>query len=421
MKSKSTVAICGAGIAGVATAYYLLQKEKDFDVILIDKHQPLSFTTSKSGENFRNYWPQECMQEFISHSIELMTQLRNEFGNDSFDMVYSGYNFISHDRKQPIFGIKDEMSFEGELETNIDPDSIQNEYPYLDSTIQKIVSIKNAGNIDVYDLGSLMLCEVYKKKAQLINGEILSIAKRKSGFEILLNSKESINADKVVIAAGPFMNNIAGMMDLEFPIFNTLQRKVIIPDPKNIIPKSMPFSIYSDAQYLDWSPEEMDFFSSEKKCRWLLDEFPGGLHIKPVYEGIKMGWAFHTKRVFPDWEQSKSDLFPQVVLKGASRFIPRMIEYENDIPAPLIEYAGYYTRTKENWPLIGPAKLKNVYVVGALAGYGTMSACAAGELCAEYVIGKSELPSYAKYFNPNRYQVPEMIKSMEQLQSDGQL
>ena len=59
MQANNTIVICGSGIAGVATAYYLLQERKDIKVILIDKNQPLSFTTSKSGENFRDYWPQK--------------------------------------------------------------------------------------------------------------------------------------------------------------------------------------------------------------------------------------------------------------------------------------------------------------------------------------------------------------------------
>lgn len=55
MQTKNdTIIICGAGIAGIATAYYLGKSNDQLNIILIDKNQPLSFTTSKSGENFRN-------------------------------------------------------------------------------------------------------------------------------------------------------------------------------------------------------------------------------------------------------------------------------------------------------------------------------------------------------------------------------
>ena len=63
LKNNKTIAICGAGIAGVAAAYYLSKENKNWKIILIDKNQPMSFTTSKSGENFRDYWPHKCMEQ----------------------------------------------------------------------------------------------------------------------------------------------------------------------------------------------------------------------------------------------------------------------------------------------------------------------------------------------------------------------
>jgi glycine/D-amino acid oxidase-like deaminating enzyme len=421
MSVKNTIAICGAGIAGVATAYYILKLRKDCKVILIDKNQPLSFTTSKSGENFRDYWPEKNMRQFVSDSIELMKELRAEYGEESFEMKNSGYNFISHNIDNPIFGSGDKENSTSYLEEFTNTAAIQKDFPYLDKKIEKVVRIKNAGKIDVYDLGTLLLREAKKMGIVQVEGEILNIEKNESKFKVLLDSKKSIDADKVVIATGPFLNTIAKMLGLEFPISNTLQRKFIIPYPNNVIPKNMPFTIYADPQYLDWSTEEKEFFASDEKYKWLLNKFPGGLHIKPETEGIKLGWAFQTEKSEPSFEIPSFEFFPQVVLKGASRFIPELSNYENNIPTPLIEYAGYYTRTKENWPLIGQTEIDNVFVVGALAGYGTMSACAAGKLCANYILGENELPSYAKYFHPSRYKNEAIQREMSELDSDGQL
>ena len=421
MSANNTIAICGAGIAGVATAYFLLKERKDCKVILIDKNQPLSFTTSKSGENFRDYWPEKNMRQFVGDSIQLMKELRAEFGDDSFEMKNSGYNFISHDADNPIFGSGNKDGSADYLEEITSAQVIQNNFPYLDKKIEKVVKIKNAGKIDVYDLGNLLLREAKKMGLVQVEGEILNMEKKDSKFKVLLDSKKSIDVDKVVIATGPFLNTIAKMFGFQFPISNTLQRKFIIPDPNNIIPKNMPFTIYADTQFLDWSTEEKEFFASDKKYRWLLNKFPGGLHIKPETEGIKLGWAFQTEKSSPTWETPSFEFFPQVVLKGASRFIPELSKYENNIPTPLIEYAGYYTRTNENWPLIGNTEVDGVFVVGALAGYGTMSACAAGKLCANYILGENELPTYAKYFHPSRYENEAIRKEMSLLDSDGQL
>lgn len=420
-RNNNTIVICGAGIAGIATAYYLLKTNPKLNIVLLDKNQPLSFTTSRSGENFRDFWPQKCMREFASDSIKLMKQLRELHGQDAFKMSFSGYNFISKNKDKPIFSTPSESLTHQYYKEISDPTTIGNQYPYLSEEVEKIVSITNAGHIDVYAMGSLMLSEAKKLGAIQVEGEIKAIQKNGTSFEIILQSQRKIDAETLVIASGPFINHVANMVGLQLPIENTLQRKFIIPDPKKLIPRDMPFSIYADAQYLNWSKEEKEFFASEEKYNWLLNEFPGGLHIKPEGEGIKLGWAFNTNNELPQWETPFSDIFPQVVLKGASSFIPQLIEYENNIPTPITEYAGYYTRTKENWPLIGPTKIPNVYVIGALSGYGTMTACAAGQLCSKYILNDQELPDYAPYFHPNKYQNPAIVKEINAIKSDGQL
>lgn len=418
---NSTIVICGAGIAGIATAYYLIKTNPVLNIVLLDKNQPLSFTTSRSGENFRDFWPQQCMREFASDSIQLMKELREEHGQDSFKMSFTGYNFISKSKDKPIFSTSSESLAHQFYEEIIDPTTIRNEHPYLSEDIEKVVSIKNAGNIDVYAMGSLMLREAKKLGVVQLEGEIKTIQKTKASYEIILDSTKTIVADTMVIASGPFINHVANMVGLQLPIENTLQRKFIIPDPKKLIPRDMPFTIFADAQYLNWSNQEKEFFASEEKYNWLLGEFPGGLHIKPEGEGIKLGWAFNTNNELPQWETPFSDFFPQVVLKGASSFIPLLSAYENDIPTPITEYAGYYTRTKENWPLIGPTEIPNVFVIGALSGYGTMTACAAGQLCSKYILNQSELPDYAPYFHPNKYQNSAIVKEINAIKSDGQL
>lgn len=420
MTKSPKIVICGAGIAGIAVAYYLLQQDESLDITLIDKNQPLAFTSSNSGENFRDYWPHPSMKALSSRSIDLMTKLRKEHGEEAFKMEFSGYHFVSHDAAKPIFTDDSSPAFRKRNLVETNPQTIQKNHPYLDAAIQKSVFIKNAGNVDSISMANLMLKTAKTKEAKVIEGEIVGVIKNEKGCTINLASNQAVKADQVIIAAGPFINHLANMMGLDFPVWNTFQRKFIVPDPKGIVPPDMPFTIYSDGQYLDWSKEELAFLQSEKDLQWMTKEFPGAIHIKPESGRIKLGWAFSKERVEPKWTFTKSDYFPQVVLKGASRFIPDLAAYAEEMPSPLIEYGGYYTRTKENWPLIGATEIENVYVIGALAGFGTMTACAAGELCAKELLGTS-LPWYAPYFSPKRYDDSVMKKEMNSLDVDGQL
>ena len=54
---RADVIICGAGIAGVAAAYTLAVHHGIHDVLLVDERAPLTLTSDKSSEGYRNWWP----------------------------------------------------------------------------------------------------------------------------------------------------------------------------------------------------------------------------------------------------------------------------------------------------------------------------------------------------------------------------
>jgi glycine/D-amino acid oxidase-like deaminating enzyme len=183
----------------------------------------------------------------------------------------------------------------------------------------------------------------------------------------------------------------------------------------------MPFTIFADPQHLDWDEAERELIEGNPDYQWLLEEFPAGLHIKPDSPGrIKLGWAYNRSPENPRWEPAEEGNFPGIVIRGASRFIPGLKQYRDQIPTPVTQFSGYYTRTAENWPLIGPLQKPGLYAAAALSGYGTMAACAAGELCADHIMGAA-LPGYARQFHPDRYNDTEVLAEMASLASDGQL
>ena len=85
--------------------------------------------------------------------------------------------------------------------------------------------------------------------------------------------------------------------------------------------------------------------------------------------------------------------------------IPGLAAYVEQRPRALID-GGYYCKTPENRPLIGPLPVSGAFVLGALSGMGVMSSHASAELLAAHVTG-DRLPVYAKWFLPSRYEDPE--------------
>src|SRR3989441_1057562 len=89
------VVICGAGIAGIATAYHLTRQGLT-DVVIVDERPPLSLTSDKSTECYRNWWPGpgDDMVALMNRSIDLLEELARESGN-VFRMNRRGYLFAT--------------------------------------------------------------------------------------------------------------------------------------------------------------------------------------------------------------------------------------------------------------------------------------------------------------------------------------
>ena len=81
MSQKFDVAIIGAGLLGIASAFYLARSRPSCSVILIDAGDPLALTSAQSGNNYRNWWPQPVMVGFINRSTTLMERIALETDN----------------------------------------------------------------------------------------------------------------------------------------------------------------------------------------------------------------------------------------------------------------------------------------------------------------------------------------------------
>jgi glycine/D-amino acid oxidase-like deaminating enzyme len=92
------------------------------------------------------------------------------------------------------------------------------------------------------------------------------------------------------------------------------------------------------------------------------------------------------------------------VMRGMARMIPGLAAYLDKMSPPWVD-GGYYCKTRENRPLIGPLPVDGVFVIGALSGFGIMAGMAAGELLAKHVAGR-DLPDYAPAFLLSRYDDP---------------
>lgn len=452
---KYNVAICGAGIAGISTAYYLAVKFGISKILLIDERDPLSLTSDKSTECYRNWWPGpgDAMVSLMNRSIDLLGELAQSSQN-SFHLNRRGYIFftanpdqvpVMRERAQEYSALgagplriyssgRDEPhyqpgdpGFSSELDGAdliLDPQLILQHYPYINDQVCAALHVRRAGWFSAQQMGSLLLERCKQNGVMLLPGRVEGIEVESGKIEsIRLESGEKIRTHNFVNAAGPFIQEIAHSMDIHLPIFCEPHYKVSINDHLKIIPRDAPLLIWSDAQHLTLSSEEKGILAADEDSRWLLEEFPPGVHTRP--EGgpdspiALLIWEYHTNAMEPILPMPEVEEYPLTTLRGLSTMIPELKRYFDKPPRPFVD-GGYYTKTTENRPLIGPMSISGSWLIGALSGFGLMAAMAAGELLALHVLRKP-LPHYADSFLIERYDDPSYLRQIEQLEDTGQL
>lgn len=452
--------ICGAGIAGISAAYSLAVELGLQRIALVDAGAPLGLTSDHSTECYRNWWPgpDAAMVSLMNRSIDRLEALARQSGN-VFHMNRRGYLYCTGDperaaemerigRQISDYGagplrIHSSTGHTGSGSSTYQPHTtegfenapvgadlllgsnpLHSMFPYLSPQIIAALHVRRAGWFSAQQLGIYLLEQSRSRGVALIHDRVIGIETQGGRISrVQLAGGESISTPVFVNAAGPGVEAVAGLIGVNLPVYHELHLKMAFSDSRHALPRGAPLVILSDPQMLDWSEEERAWLRDDVKTLSLLDELPPGLHTRP--DGgedspiILALWEFAPRRMSPAWPIPEDPMYPDVLMRGLPRLIPEMSSYVKKSPRPRID-GGYYTRTAENRPLIGPLPVPGAFVIGALSGFGLMAACGAGELLAAHVTG-SNLPDYAPAFELERYEDPEYQARLAAWGDSGQL
>ena len=444
------VVVCGAGIAGIATAFHLTRQGVR-DVVLVDERPPLSLTSDKSTECYRNLWPGPGgdMVAAMNRSIDLLEELARESGN-VFRLNRRGYLFASADPARIPEFVKSaedaaalgsgaarvhttvsseyrphaDEAFDDQpdgVDVLTEPSLIRRHFPYLAPDIVALFHGRRCGWLSGQQLGMYMLERAREKGARLVQGAVESIDTRGGRVGGVTVSGATIAAPRVVNAAGPFARRLGDMLGVPLPLYCEQHSKIAFADTLGAIPRSAPFLIWTDPVRVAWSDEERAALAESRPD--LLGEFPSGVHGRPEGAGdspiVLLLWNYHLDPVEPKFPLAFDPAYPELVIRGMARMVPALARYADRLPRAFVD-GGYYTKTRENRFLAGPLPVEGAYISGALGGYGLMASNVAGELTATHITGRP-LPPYAPAFTLSRYDDPDYRALLETWGDSGQL
>ena len=408
--------IVGAGIAGVSAAYHLAVRRGIGNVVLIDPRPPLTLTSDKSTECYRNWWPDRPMVGLMNRSIDIFEELSEE---TEFGLNRNGYLFVTG-REETMTALTAQVTAVSQLGATAEllgPAQLRDRYPYVTEVARGAVRVDRAGWFRAQDLGQWMLDRARAAGARLTTGQVVTVGDGQVG----LADGTSLSTPAVVVAAGPLSGEVAGYAGVHLPLFSELHLKVAFKDHLGVIPRDAPMTIWSDTQRIEWSEEEREELAAMGR-QDVLGEMPIYCHFRP--EGGTESpyfvalWEYHGQVVEPSWPLPVDSLYPEVVMRGLTTMVPGLAVYADRLPESFVD-GGYYTKTRENRPLIGPTGVEGVHLLTGMSGFGVMVSAGAADLLARHLVG-DPLPDYADAFLLSRYEDPSYVAGLYQVAS-GQL
>ena len=185
--------VVGAGIAGVAAAHQLAVRRKVGKVVIVDPRPPLTLTSDKSTECYRNWWPSESMVGLMNRSIDLLEEFSEE-SNGVFGLSRRGYLFVTADLVKlavmeaqadviTTFGAGAVRRHPGPVPYGDHADGVDilnqpelaKHFPYLTPEAKGAVHVRRAGWFSAQQFGSWMLEESERNGAVWVVDTVTAI------------------------------------------------------------------------------------------------------------------------------------------------------------------------------------------------------------------------------------------------------
>jgi len=269
--TSADVVICGAGIAGVAAAYHLAVRRGIRGVVLVDDRPPLTLTSDKSTECYRNWWPGpgDDQVALMNRSIDLLEELALESGN-AFRLNRRGYLFATAEAGrvaefvraaeeaaalgagplrlhataasdyQPAAAEGFDSTLRG-TDVITEPSVIKRHYPWLAPDTLALLHARRCGWFSGQQLGMYLLERAREHGARLVEGwaeRIDTAGGRVRGVTVRGTSgTQTIGTSRAVLAAGPYLKEAGRLLGVELPVFCELHAKIAFNDPLGAMPR----------------------------------------------------------------------------------------------------------------------------------------------------------------------------------------
>ncbi len=356
MPREADVVIVGMGVHGASLAYNLLRKEAG-KVVLVDKANIGSGATGRSASFIRHHYSNEICVRVVKESRKIVSSFEDEVG---VAVDFEPQPLLLMAGAEHEKALRENVAMHRSLGVDVElmePDSAAEAYPYLDLRGIALTAIeRDAGYGDAYQVNAAYATSAKELGAEfLTDTRVLFIDVSEGRVGGVRTREGNIEADKVVIAAGPWSQQLLHTAGVDLSVKPALLSLGVLLPPRPVSDAPMAFDM-TKATY--WRPEKGGTLlvgtDEEVEGSWDPDSLPEGVSFEFV--------SSVSRRLSERWPE----------MSGA-RFVRGWV--------------GVDGATPDLHPIIGQApSVEGLYVSTGYSGHGFKFAPAVGKCLAELIV-----------------------------------
>jgi glycine/D-amino acid oxidase-like deaminating enzyme len=352
----------GAGILGLASAYYILQHSPHLKVLVLDwLSGPGQGNTARSAAAFRDMFSSPVNRDLSQASIAFYEQVQREL--HPLDFMKVGYLWLmTAEKTKNSRAALDSMAAAGVQFETLAPSQLTRRLPQLRlEDISQGILGRNCGTLNPNLLARFYESRVRESGARLEYGVAVTgfCSGQKGEIAGVRAGDREIPADAVIIATGAWMGVTLALAGLEVPL---------VPRKRQL------FSLAAQEEPLQ-SLLKCRGFNAYNRLPFTI--LPQGAYLRPAAASFILGYANEDQPPgLEDKPAGEPEFFRGRIRPQLERYFPVFHGRE-----PQYSWAGHYADyPPDNLPLVD--RVGGAIVVGGDSGSGIMKADSLGRIAA---------------------------------------
>lgn len=369
------IVVIGGGIIGMAAAYYL--SRNDLKLAVVERTYLGAGSTGRCIGGIRQQFSTPTAIRLMMENMQLFSEMDDLFGFP-VEFHQGGYLLLAH-TPELVDIFKSNIAVqrkEGVDVSLLTPQEAKKDVVQDLNTDGLLAAAYCPSDAQAFPFPIL---KGYKEKIDAGGGAFyfhnpVTHFQKKKHFHLTLQNGTVLEAEKVLLAAGPWTTDLGKQVGLDLPLFPERHEAMITER----IPQAF------DSMVVDYRPD--------------------GCYFHQLISGQVIGCYSPVPNVPGVWEDTSFEFLPRLA-RRMTRLIPSLGK-----ASILRHWSGSYTMTPDGNPVVDESEIENLYIASGMSGHGFMFGPAIGKHLAEFMITGQWDTDFSEFAINREFKSKETLK-----------